>query len=130
MRMKKYIIYLPLLLTGLLSGCDKDDDKQNQAVDKSALLVGTWLLAETTDPQGPPHELVYTFNEDETVTYRITKRTGREKSIVEGTWRFLDAEQTQLEVVLASSAVHTVDVLDTTTLQLTSGSITMLFSRQ
>jgi hypothetical protein len=132
--MKKYILSLATALicltaTGYLSGC-KDKDEKNGKIDKTALLIGTWTLTETTDPANAPVELQYSFEEDGTLAYRVTVRGGKTKSIDNGTWRFSDAEQTSLELSLATVTSHTIEILDETTLRLNDSAVVLTFTRQ
>lgn len=62
---------------------------------------------------------MYIFEETGTFTYRITVQTGsRVQSILDGTWRFADEEQTQIEITIAEPLLYTVDILNENTLQL------------
>jgi hypothetical protein len=112
-----------------LAGC-KDKDEKNEKINKTVLLIGTWKLTETTDPANAPVELQYSFEEGGTLVYRVTVRQGKAKSISSGKWRFTDAEQTKLELSLATLATYTIEVLDETTLKLNDGILVLTFTRQ
>jgi uncharacterized protein (TIGR03066 family) len=131
--MKTYILPITVLICFTciiyLAGC-KDKDEKNEKIDKTALLIGTWTLTETTDPVNAPVELQYSFEEDGTLVYRVTVRKGKTKSINTGTWRFTDAEQTTLELNVATVITHTIEVLDETTLRLNDGIAVLTFTRQ
>jgi hypothetical protein len=116
--------YLVLFMLVLLS-CG-DNTKEKQAVDRTLLIIGSWELIDTTDPQGKPNELVYTFQEDGTFNYRsIVQAGGRASSILDGTWRFTNTEQTQIEILLQNPLQYTIDVLNENTLQLSDESVTI-----
>jgi hypothetical protein len=130
--MKKINLYLFFALVILSIGCKNDDESDaTKTINKTALLVGTWILVETNDPQGAPNELVYTFEENGTFTYRITVQAGsRVESILDGTWRFADAEQTQVEITITESLLYTIDILNENTLQMSGDGVTIVMVKQ
>lgn len=134
MKAIKFTIIAILITSGLvfsISGCkDKNDDEKDAGIDKTALLLGTWLMIETTDAANAPVKLLYTFEADGKFTQSVTVRKGRTKSITDATWRFADAEQTQLELSLSTAKTYTIELLDETNLRLNDGSIVSTFVKQ
>jgi hypothetical protein len=128
--MKNVCLYFFIMTALFAAGCE-DDKKEKEFIDKLSLIIGTWELVETNDPQGAPNELVYTFEENGTFTYRITVQAGsRTQSILEGTWRFADPDQKQLEITIAEPLLYTVDILNENTLQLTGEGVTTVLVKQ
>ncbi len=112
-------------------GCKTKSDDVAETIGKTALLIGTWKLVETNDPQGAPNDLVYTFEGNGAFTYRITVQEGsRAQSILDGTWRFINAEQTQVEITIIDPLLYSIDVLNENTLQLSDGTVTIVMVKQ
>jgi hypothetical protein len=127
----KKVFSLLLTFSLLFTLACKDDDKKQVDIDKNALILGSWRLVETNDPAGVPPSLIYTFSENgifnASLTTRVVSRAG---SITEGTWRFVDPQQIQLEIVTIAPEILTIDILNESTLKLRKDNISMVMTRQ
>lgn len=127
----KKIIY-PLIISVLfLSFSCRDKNNKEEEIDKNALLLGNWKLVETNDPAGVPPSLIYTFAENGIFTYTITTKVGsRGGSVLDGTWKFLDNQQTQLEIVILTPSIYIIESLTESTLRITKDDISMVMVKQ
>jgi Lipocalin-like domain len=131
MIMKKVFSLLLTVALLLTLACKDDDDKKEVDIDKNALILGSWKLTETNDPAGVPLSLIYTFSENGIFSASLTTRAGnRSKSIIDGTWRFVDQQQIQLEIVTVTAEVSTIEILNESTLKLKKDDISKVMTKQ
>jgi hypothetical protein len=127
----KKVFSLLLTVAFLFTLACKDDDKKEVNIDKNALILGSWKLTETNDPAGVPPSLIYTFSENGIFSASLTTRVGnRSKSIIDGTWRFVDQQQIQLEIVTVTAEVSTIEILNESTLKLKKDDISKVMIKQ
>lgn len=107
------------------------DEKKEADIDKNVLILGSWKLIETNDPAGVPPSLIYTFSENGIFTSSLTTHAGnRNNSITDGTWRFVDSQQIQLEIVTVTAEISTIDILNESTLKLRKDDILRVMIKQ
>jgi hypothetical protein len=131
--MRYKLIITSFFLAIAIISCKKDDDPQKNAEDKTGMLVGSWGLIETNDPDGLPTELIYTFEENGAFSLRLTQPSGaRAATVLDGTWRFTNDEQSLLEISIdgVSTRVFDINELTLSTLRITSDGITEVFSKR
>lgn len=123
-------IFILLMSCMALGACKKDDDPGEAVNDKTALIIGTWRLSETTDPNGAPTELLYLFEADGKFSSRKTLPSqARAETIVEGTWKFANEAQTKVEIDVTGPVVYDIDELSEGTLKLTGDGVTVTFNK-
>jgi hypothetical protein len=127
----KNLISVVFLITLTFTYACKPDEKKEVDLDKNALILGSWKLIETNDPAGVPPSLIYTFSENGIFSASLTTHAGsRTNSITNGTWRFMDPQQIQLEIATVTAEILTIDILNESTLKLRKDDVSMVMIKQ
>jgi hypothetical protein len=110
--MRKIRIAALLLLMATVFSCNEDD----QVIDPTPQIVGSWKLIDAKSAKPVP--LIYTFESSGEFYSRGIPQT----SNVDGTWRFTNTGQTELEILFyfTAAVVFDVDELTETTLRIKS----------